>query len=107
MTETRRGSDRRLREVVLYVLQRRGRKVTTTEWLLNFLFLADREAYLRLGRSITGKTYRKMPAGPTPSRFGHVMASMVREGDVRLTPLPARDARGWFTRSPTEATEGS
>ena len=85
-----------MRSVILRALQARGRKHTTEAWLRNFLFLADREAYLRLGRSLTGKSYRRMPGGPMPSRFRHVMAAMDRDGAIISRPLPRRDAKGRF-----------
>ena len=81
---TSRGSDGRLREMILYVLSRRKRRKTTVGWLLPFLYLADLEAYHRLGRTISGKTWYKRGSMPVPSRFGHVMARMVRDGDLAL-----------------------
>jgi hypothetical protein len=76
-----RGSDGRLREVILLVLAA-ALGEATRDRIAHACYLIDLEAYLSLGRSITGKAYVKKAHGPEPRRLGHVLAAMRRNGEV-------------------------
>lgn len=75
----------KMRELILYVSQRSQDDPNFGATKLNkILFEADRLAYIRLGRSITGKTYQKLPGGPALRALLPVQTSMIAAGEIEI-----------------------
>lgn len=51
-------------------------------WLRCFLFLVDREAYVKLGASITGATYRKGKRGPIVEGLARSLRELEADGSI-------------------------
>jgi hypothetical protein len=67
---TREPNDAKLRELILYIARRSERDERFGATKLNkLLFFADFLAYVKLGSSITGQEYQKLPNGPAPRRL--------------------------------------
>lgn len=67
-TADQRKSDRRLKELILYVAARCDNERYFGAVKLNkILYFSDFEAYAKLGKSITGVEYRKYELGPAPA----------------------------------------
>ena len=76
-------AERKLQEVILYILDRVGPKDPI--WLSTAVYLADLESYLKTGKSITETTYIREEWGPAPENFESVLRGMVEEKLVALT----------------------
>lgn len=75
----------KLREVLLYLLQKVGAKPNIGETVLyKLLYFIDFDYYEKYGRSITGLTYVKNHYGPTPTikSFTSVIKAMQRSGEL-------------------------
>lgn len=87
--DTRTASEQRLSELVLYI-------ASTCEFDRGFgavklnkvLFYSDFGAYLRLGRPITGVTYRRLQHGPVPRALPRVREQLIAEGRAVLKTTP-------------------
>lgn len=72
---------RKFRELILYVARESEADPRCGATKLNkLLFYADFGAYRRLGRSISGCSYRKREYGPTPDGILRTIAGMEQEG---------------------------
>ncbi|MEX2118413.1 MAG: Panacea domain-containing protein [Pirellulales bacterium] len=77
------SSDRKLRELALFIAQRCEMDPAFGATKLNkLLFFADFLAYKRLKRSITGQEYVKLDNGPAPRRMVEVVRGMLADGDA-------------------------
>ncbi len=75
----------KLREVLLYVLQKVGAKPNVGETVLyKLLYFIDFDYYEKFGRSITGLSYVKNHYGPTPQlkSFDSVVKAMKKKGEL-------------------------
>lgn len=73
-------SDRRLRELFLYVARKtEGDPSCGKTKLYKILFYADFAAYQRFGESISGQEYQRLPNGPAPKYALPVQQSMEAE----------------------------
>lgn len=82
---TRAADDRKLRELILYVLQRSHDDLNMGATKLNkVLFRCDFGAFLNLGEPITGHPYFKLENGPAPRHLVDVRKAMVDDGLVRI-----------------------
>jgi antitoxin SocA-like protein len=59
--------------------------------LNKLLWYADKAAYLRSGRTITGARYIHLPDGPAPAAMVPVRDELVAEGRLRPDPRPVVD----------------
>jgi hypothetical protein len=80
-THSRPDSDKRLKELMLYVADRCDVHKSFGAIKLNkILFYADFIAYTRLGQPITGATYQRLPHGPAPRRLLPLKEELEQEG---------------------------
>lgn len=78
---TAKVSDRRLRELFLYVARKtEGDPSCGKTKLYKILFYADFAAYEKLGESISGQDYQRLPRGPAPKRALPVQEDMEESG---------------------------
>lgn len=78
---TRPPNDEKLRELILFVARRSERDERFGATKLNkLLFFADFLAYVKLGSSITGQEYQKLPNGPAPRRLLPLAKQMEANG---------------------------
>jgi hypothetical protein len=81
---TAKVSDRRLRELLLYVARKTENDPSCGRTkLYKILFYADFTAYQKLGESISGQEYQRLPNGPAPKRALPVQKSMQKEEVAR------------------------
>lgn len=79
-------SDKKLRELALYISERSAVDPAFGATKLNkLLFYSDFLAYLNFGKSITGQTYFRLNNGPAPKRWFFVREKMVDDGDLAVT----------------------
>ncbi len=73
----------KLAELVLYIVQQSetDRRFGKTK-LIKLLAYSDFEAYLRLGRSITGSRYQRLEHGPAPRNAPAVLDRLKSRGDL-------------------------
>jgi hypothetical protein len=84
----RRFSLRRQMAVIELVVHEKQRGVTRL-WLRNALFLIDREAYLQLGRSLTGASYRRGKRAPIVQGLTRSIRGLVAERRLEYArPVP-------------------
>lgn len=76
----------KLREVLLYVLEKVGAKPNVGETVLyKLLYFIDFDYYEKTGQSITGLTYIRNHYGPTPAvEFKSVVESMESLGELEI-----------------------
>lgn len=75
-------SHRKLKELILYLASKSEDDPCFSVPKLNsLLFYCDFTAYRRLGRSITGCTYRKLPSGPAPQELSPILEQIKQDGD--------------------------
>lgn len=81
------ASERRLRELVLYVAMRSEGDASFAMTKLNKLvYFADFGAFFRWGESITGQEYKKREQGPCPTRMLPVLNDLQEEGALFVRP---------------------
>lgn len=84
--------DERLRELILFIASRSRDDERFGSIKLNkLLFYSDFLAYVRLGSSITGHEYQKLPKGPAPRRMLPILKEMVSS---RILAIEQRDYWG-------------
>lgn len=77
----------KLREVLLYVLNKIGAKPNVGETVLyKLLFFIDFDHYERYEEQLVGATYKKNKYGPTPLEFGKVAERMIEAGELQKLP---------------------
>lgn len=75
------ASHERFRELLLYVARETEADLRCGRTkLYKILFYADFWAFSKLGHSISGQEYQKLPNGPAPRQALPVIEAMVREG---------------------------
>jgi len=78
------ADDRKTKELILYLASRSEEDPRFSSTKLNkLLFYCDFTAYLRLGRSMTGQTYQKLPFGPVPKALRPLLEQMKRDQECR------------------------
>jgi hypothetical protein len=81
--------EKRLEELIVYVaLKSEGSRYFGRTKLVKLLFFSDFEAFRRLGRSITGATYRKLDFGPVPSEFQTAVLALKSSSSVAERSAP-------------------
>ncbi len=80
----------KLREVLLYVIEKVGAKPNVGETVLyKLLYFIDFDYYEKYGRSITGLTYVRNHFGPTPTKsFVGVVEGMQQKGELDIVETP-------------------
>lgn len=80
----------KLREVLLYVIEKVGAKPNVGETVLyKLLYFIDFDYYEKYGRSITGLTYVRNHFGPTPTKsFVGVVEGMQEKGELDIVETP-------------------
>jgi transcriptional regulator with XRE-family HTH domain len=88
--ETPQLHSEKLREVLLYILEKVGAKPNVGETVLyKLLYFIDFDYYEKFGASITGLTYVRNHFGPTPTlSFKSVVDSMQRAGELDVVETP-------------------
>lgn len=84
MTTTRAGqaSDRKMKELILYLASRSEADPRFSSTKLNkLLFYCDFTAYQQLGQPITGQSYHKLQFGPAPKAMLPILDQMKRDLD--------------------------
>jgi uncharacterized phage-associated protein len=72
-----------MRELVLYVSRAQRDDITFGRVkLAKLLYYSDNEAFVRLGESITGANYQKLPEGPAAREFVPLREEMLLDGDA-------------------------
>lgn len=95
--EPRAAQDGKLEELILFVVQatEQDERCSPTK-LDKLLFYTDFRAYDHLGRSMTGRRYRKLEGGPVPEGIADVIEDMERRrlcarGERKLVALREPD----------------
>lgn len=80
----------KLREVLLYILEKVGAKPNVGETVLyKLLYFIDFDYYEKHGRSITGLVYVRNHFGPTPAKsFSEVVEAMRLKGELDIVETP-------------------
>ncbi len=74
----------KLKNVLLYILERCGGKPNVGETLLyKLLYFVDFDYFEQYEEHLTGATYRKLPYGPVPEKIHEIMDQLVRQGDIK------------------------
>jgi Protein of unknown function (DUF4065) len=74
--------DRKMKELILYLATKSEDDPRFSSTKLNkLLFYCDFTAYRRLGHSITGHSYQKLPFGPAPKAVLPILSQMQGDGD--------------------------
>jgi len=82
-------NEEKLRELVLYVIQKCGDDPRFGATKLNkILFYSDFYSYAHFGKPITGVEYMKLPQGPAPRRLVPVRSLLVKAGDLEIFEKP-------------------
>ena len=86
----------KLSELVLYIVQKSegDRRLGKTK-LLKLLAYSDFEAYRRLGASITGATYRKLPYGPAPRQAPEVLEILCAQNKLTERRVDVFHLKQW------------
>ena len=99
----------KLREVLLYVLEKVGAKPNVGETVLyKLLYFIDFDYYEKTGHSITGLTYVRNHFGPTPTRdFVNVVEGMKAQGELEVveTEYFKHNQRKYLPRISTNLSE--
>jgi len=78
-------SDLKLAELILYIARiSEGDDTFGSTKLNKILFMADFEAYRKLGSPITGAEYQSLPHGPAPRRLMPVMEKLCESGSAAV-----------------------
>lgn len=81
-TRTDQASDRKMKELILYLSFRSEDDPHFSSTKLNkLLFYCDFDSYQQLGQSITGHSYQKLPFGPAPKAMLPILNQMKRDRD--------------------------
>jgi hypothetical protein len=79
----------KLRELIVHIAWQSQDDSTFGAVKLNkILYYADFYAYRKLGASITGAEYQKLPEGPAPRRLLPARASLIEDGSIRIEFVP-------------------
>ena len=82
---SQRTSDARLCELMLHVARKSSEdKNFGATKLHKLLWWSDTESFARLGKSITGTRYQKLPHGPGATRLKPVQDQLVLDGDAEV-----------------------
>lgn len=85
---SRAADDRKLRELILYIVQRSQDDPNMGATKLNkVLFRSDFGSYLHLGEAITWHPYFKLANGPAPRHLIDIRRGMVADGLVRIAKV--------------------
>jgi len=94
MTYEPRLNREKFRELILYVARKCARDDGFGKTKLNkVLWWADFQAFARLGASITGAKYMRLPWGPVPTALLPVLDELVREGLVDIATRSTAGSR--------------
>jgi transcriptional regulator with XRE-family HTH domain len=76
----------KLREVLLYILEKVGAKPNVGETVLyKLLYFTDFDYYEKTGQSITGLSYIRNHYGPTPAiKFAEIVKAMERDKELEI-----------------------
>lgn len=91
----------KMRQCILYFVQNGDPDTLGKTKLMKLLYYADFDHYERFDESITGATYRKLPAGPVPKAAFEMLDQMVRENVLSVEQVPTPS----FVRNKYEALE--
>ena len=81
----RQVADSRLKELILHIArQSEGDEAFGAVKLNKILFVADFDAYIKFGKSITGQEYFALERGPAPRRLMPVLQRMVEQNEVAI-----------------------
>ncbi len=79
-------SELRLRELILYVVDKCGDHPLFGAIKLNkVLYYADFYSYAKFGKAITGVAYQKLPKGPAPKRLLPIQNELVECGALKVS----------------------
>lgn len=82
-------NEERFKELVLYIAARCKTDPTCDAIKLNtLLYYADFAAYRMFGQPITGATYEKYDAGPTPRQLTVARRELIESGDAQFVDRP-------------------
>ena len=84
-------SDEKLRQVILFFLERINNTHLGRTKLMKLLYFVDFDHYEIHGRSITGAQYRKLPHGPYPKDAEKLIEKMKRLELVREVKVARRE----------------
>src|SRR5471030_2768319 len=76
-------SEDKMKQVVLYFLERINNVHLGRSKLMKLLYFVDFDHYEKHGEAITSAIYRKLPHGPVPTKVEKLIKKMVDNGDVR------------------------
>jgi len=106
MTTKQRPNHSKLRELILRISKLcEGDSHFGAVKLNKLLFYSDFNAYVQLGRTITGQAYKKSELGPVPKKIEETLAHMERKRDISIRnenvpggyvqrrAIPLRDAK--------------
>lgn len=94
----KRPDDQKLCELILFIAERSADDDLFGSTKLNkLLFFADFLAYAKLGSSITGHAYQRLPNGPAPKRMLPIVKEMVAD---RVLAVQKREHYGRIQNVP-------
>ena len=81
--------EEKFRELILYIAERSAGDPRFGAVKLNkILYYSDFNAYRRLGASITGATYQKLPEGPAPREMLPQREILINDGRIEIEHRP-------------------
>lgn len=81
-------SEEKLRQVILYFLERINNVHLGRTKLMKLLYFVDFDHAEKYGRPVTGAVYRKLPHGPYPKDAEKLIVRMVKAGLVKEVKVP-------------------
>jgi uncharacterized phage-associated protein len=93
-TTAQTDSARKFRELLLYVAHKTANDPKCGAIKLNkLLWFAESEAFMRLGKPISGAVYQKLTEGPAPRALKPARQELIDAGDARLDDQNYYDGR--------------
>lgn len=79
-----RQNKKKLKDLILYVIQHYNNQKLTETKLQKILYFCDFNYYSEVGRSITGSSYRKNRFGPTIMNLPEILDELKKEGLINI-----------------------
>ena len=77
-------SEKKYKEVILYLAEKLGGEIKGKKKLAKLLYFVDFDFYEKFQKSLTGDVYKALPMGPFPVTIEKVLTAMVNEKAITI-----------------------